>query len=68
MILEETNCAALFFHNPGITELANKLGNSNLMNVKTCGVLKLKLPNWKIGSDSEVEAIQYFDRSTWVDL
>ncbi|MDA9820521.1 histidine phosphatase family protein [Salibacteraceae bacterium] len=57
--------AALFFHNPSITEVANALGAKSLMNVKTCGVLKLKLPNWNIGPGSEVESIQYFDRSTW---
>ena len=35
---------ALLAHNPGITELACQLANTNISNVPTCGVITLELP------------------------
>lgn len=37
------NDVMLFGHNPGITELANQLGDRNIDNVPTCGVVGIEL-------------------------
>lgn len=37
--------AALFGHNPGFTMLANYLGDSNIYNIPTCGIVHLRFPD-----------------------
>ena len=37
------NDVVLFGHNPGITELANRLGDRNIDNVPTCGMVGIEL-------------------------
>ena len=37
------NDVMLFGHNPGITELANRLGDRNIDNVPTCGMVGIEL-------------------------
>lgn len=37
------NDVMVFGHNPGITELANQLGDRNIDNVPTCGVVGIEL-------------------------
>ena len=37
------NDVMLFGHNPGITELANRLGHRNIDNVPTCGMVGIEL-------------------------
>ena len=37
------NDVMLFGHNPGITELANQLGDRNIDNVPTCGMVGIEL-------------------------
>jgi phosphohistidine phosphatase len=41
--------AAIFGHNPGITELANYLSNVNIPNIPTAGVVVIEFPmdDWK---------------------
>ncbi len=36
---------ALFGHNPGFTMLTNYLGNANIFNIPTCGIVRLQFPH-----------------------
>ena len=38
------HCAAIFSHNPGITDFANTLTEVHLDNIPTCGVFAIKAP------------------------
>lgn len=51
-INDDNESAMLFGHNPGITALVNRLTNSNIYNIPTCGVAGIKL---NINSWAEVE-------------
>ena len=51
-INEHYESAMLFGHNPGITDLVNRLTDSNIYNIPTCGVAGIKL---NINSWSDVE-------------
>lgn len=64
---EQLNSAALFFHNPTMTEIANELSSVGLFNVKTCGLLRIELPDWNL-SASQILSIRYFDRKDWHQL
>lgn len=46
---DEKDHVMLFGHNPGLTELANRLGDSPLENLPTCGVYSVELPidHWR---------------------
>jgi phosphohistidine phosphatase len=47
--IENTFCSLMLFaHNPGITTLSNYLSGSDLVNIPTCGIVKLKFKydNW----------------------
>lgn len=35
-------CAATFGHNPGLTDAVNKLLNTNISNIPTCGIVKCR--------------------------
>ena len=43
------NTAAIFAHNPGITEFVNQLTDTKIDNMPTCGVfaIKLEISKWK---------------------
>ena len=41
---DQANCVALLAHNPGITELAERLSDQWFSNVPTCGMVTLALP------------------------
>lgn len=51
-INEDNESAMLFGHNPGITDLVNRVTDSNIYNIPTCGVAGIKL---NINSWSDVE-------------
>jgi len=53
---------ALFGHNPGFTEFANYLSNSNLHNIPTCGVVLIEFPfeEWKLVS-LHTGSMEHFD-------
>ncbi|EDM38531.1 phosphohistidine phosphatase [Pedobacter sp. BAL39] len=53
---------ALFGHNPGFTEFANYLSNSNLHNIPTCGVVLIEFPfeEWKLAS-LHTGSMEHFD-------
>ena len=44
--------AALFGHNPGFTMFANYLGDSNIYNIPTCGIVHLRFPDAASWSES----------------
>lgn len=48
-IPESANAAMMFGHNPGITILANFLGNTDIVNIPTCGVycVRFKSGKWR---------------------
>ncbi|MDP4680837.1 MAG: histidine phosphatase family protein [Cyclobacteriaceae bacterium] len=49
------NSVIMFGHNPGITDFVNKMTNSNIYNIPTCGVagIKLNINSWSdIASNS----------------
>lgn len=56
------NTAAIFSHNPGITDFANSLTSFNTDNLPTCGVfaIKAKIEKWKDFADVEKE-FWFFD-------
>jgi len=45
---DEWNTAMLFGHNPGFTEMANLFTDSHIVNVPTCGIVKIncKIDEW----------------------
>ena len=45
---EDADRIAIFAHNPGITEFANICCEANVMNVPTCGIIRLRcdIDNW----------------------
>lgn len=47
-INEDNESAMLFGHNPGITALVNRITDSNIYNIPTCGVagIKLNIYSW----------------------
>ena len=49
-------------HNPGFTQLANRLTGAGIDNVPTCGVVSVKLdiPSWS-GLDGQTGELEYFD-------
>ena len=48
-VKDEFNTVFLFAHNPGITDFANTLCNTDILNIPTCGVFHAQIPssNWK---------------------
>lgn len=56
------DCIALFSHNSGITDFANKLTNSRVDNIPTCGIfaISVKAKSWKEFRDAEKE-FWFFD-------
>ena len=48
-VKDEFNTVFLFAHNPGITDFANTLCNTDILNIPTCGVYHARIPssNWK---------------------
>ncbi len=42
---DELTSAALFCHNPGITDLANFLSDKQIDNIPTCGIFSVSLPS-----------------------
>lgn len=46
---EDVDHLVLFGHNPGFTQLANRLGDTQIDNVPTCGVvcLKFEIASWR---------------------
>lgn len=44
-----TDCLAVFSHNPGITEFANRLTSNRIDNMPTCSIFAVKadIRNWK---------------------
>lgn len=54
--------AALFGHNPGLTMLANYLGDSNIYNIPTCGIVHLWFPDaasWAEISGDTGQAVRF---------
>jgi phosphohistidine phosphatase len=58
---EEYQSAMLVGHNPAITEFVNRLSNSSIDNIYTCGLVELSLP---VDEWSEVE----FGKASLVDF
>lgn len=59
---EHHRSVALVGHNPGLTMLANRLGDQHIDNIPTCGVVRLQIPDaWEItGSTTlHVDAFLY---------
>jgi phosphohistidine phosphatase len=58
----EINSLAIFGHNPGITDLANSIGNISIDNVPTCGLLvfDFSVDHWNEINFRNLSS-QYFD-------
>ncbi|MCD0488757.1 histidine phosphatase family protein [Pedobacter sp. MC2016-14] len=56
------NMVAMFGHNPGFTEFANYLSDSNIHNIPTCGVVIIEFPfeKWNHVS-ADTGALKLFD-------
>lgn len=54
--------AAIFSHNPGITDFVNSLTNTRIDNMPTCGIFAIKIPitNWSEFMKAEKE-FWFFD-------
>ncbi len=50
-------------HNPGITELANRLTGAGIDNIPTCGIVSMQadLPDWKALNNGVRLELAYFD-------
>ncbi len=59
---DNINTAAIFSHNPGITDFVNSLTNARVDNMPTCGVFAIKtnIPNWAGFTTAEKEFL-FFD-------
>ncbi|UKJ06386.1 SixA phosphatase family protein [Solitalea lacus] len=49
---DQLNTVIMFGHNPGLTDLFNYLTDNNLLNLPTCGIVKIDfdLQSWKLVS------------------
>lgn len=59
---ESVSTAAIFGHNPGVTVLANYLSDSNIYNIPTCGIVRLRFPDvnsWASISRGTAEVISF---------
>lgn len=57
---------ALFGHNPGMTNLASSLCDTNVYNIPTCGVMLIEFPfdDWKlISSNTGTEKLYDFPKN-----
>jgi phosphohistidine phosphatase len=61
-INDSINTAAIFAHNPGITDFVNSLTNARIDNMPTCGIFAVKTPidNWAGFAMSQKELL-FFD-------
>jgi phosphohistidine phosphatase len=61
-IKDKHHVVLLFGHNPGLTEFVNRLTNSFIDNVPTCGVAAciLKIDSWK-DADWKKASLDFFD-------
>jgi phosphohistidine phosphatase len=58
----QANQVALFGHNPGLTDFANYLSNTNVFNMPTCSILMISFPieNWNEVS-ADTGSLVFFD-------
>ena len=56
------DCIALFSHNNGITDFANRLTSARVDNIPTCGIfaIKIKSNSWKDFRNAE-KGFWFFD-------
>jgi phosphohistidine phosphatase len=59
---DNINSAAIFSHNPGITDFVNSLTNARIDNMPTCGIFAVKVPiaKWSDFTSAEREFL-FFD-------
>jgi phosphohistidine phosphatase len=59
---DSINTAAVFSHNPGITDFVNSLTNARIDNMPTCGIFAVKIPvtNWSGFATAKKEFL-FFD-------
>jgi phosphohistidine phosphatase len=59
---DSINTAAVFSHNPGITDFVNSLTNARIDNMPTCGIFAVKIPvsKWADFTATEKEFL-FFD-------
>lgn len=58
----DSKCVAVFSHNPGITEFANRLTATRIDNMPTCSIFAIRtdIEHWKQFRDAEKEFL-FFD-------
>jgi phosphohistidine phosphatase len=58
---DHVDFAAIFGHNPAITDLVNKFCGSGIYNIPTCGLAMIAFPfeSWKMLSEETGELIHY---------
>ena len=61
-IKDKYNVVLLFGHNPGLTEFVNRLANSFINNIPTCGIAacSLNIDSWK-DADWKKASLEFFD-------
>jgi phosphohistidine phosphatase len=59
---DQINSAAIFSHNPGITEFVNSLTDTKIDNMPTCGIFAIKadIKHWK-DFTSGIKTLWFFD-------
>ena len=67
---DEFNDMLVCAHNPGITELANRLTGAGIDNIPTCGIVAMQaeIPGWKALNDGVRFELMYFDYPKAADL
>jgi phosphohistidine phosphatase len=59
---DKHDCVLIFGHNPGLTDFVNRLTNSTIDNIPTCGIVccSLHVDSWKI-VEWDNEKVDFFD-------